>query len=149
MDVFDEHIAKAKTIDSQMVSKALFDFIRSIESEMVRLNRIQLNEKSKDIYGEAIGFYSQATEVITKGSKKAGEPFDAKDTGGFLDGLYARIQNNMVVFGSTDPKTQLILDSDNWLSHDLFGLTDEDLNNLITQKIAPFIIDYYRKQLLG
>lgn len=150
MDVIEQHQTIVKsTINAEIVSRELFEFIKSIESEMTTLNRKQLNEQSQDIYGEAIGFYSKATEAITKGNKKAGEPFDAKDSGGFLEGLYAKIENNMVVFGSTDPKTQLILNSDDWLSHDLFGLSDENLQMLIDEKILPFILEYYQKQLLG
>lgn len=143
----EEHFAQVKGINEALVSRELFDFIRSIESNFVDLNRKQLNEKSKDIYGQAIGFYSKATEVITKGVKKAGEPFDAKDTGSFLNKLYARIEQDRVVFGSTDSKVELILNSDNWLSHDLFGLTDADLNKIIEEKILPFMIANYRKNL--
>jgi len=143
----EEHFAQVQGINEALVSRELFDFIRSIESELTNLNRKQLNEKSKDIYGDAIGFYSKATEVITKGRKKAGEPFDAKDTGSLLNKLYARIEQDRVVFGSTDSKVELILNSDNWLSHDLFGLTDSDLNKIIKEKILPFMIDNYRKKL--
>lgn len=148
MDVFEQHLEKVKQINEQSLVSALFDYIRSIESEMTELNRVQLNEKSKDVFGDAIGFYSQATQVITKGAKKAGEPFDAKDTGSFLDKLYAKIENDMIVFGSTDSKVPLIMDSDNWLSKDLFGLTDDDLNDVISKRIKPFMIDYNKKILL-
>jgi hypothetical protein len=64
-----------------------------------------------------------------------------------LGGLYAKIQNNMVVFGSTDPKVDLIMDSDNWLSKDLFGLSDENLNMVIEQKLKPFVLQLYRNTL--
>jgi len=143
----EEHFAQVKGINEALISRELFDFIRSIESDFIDLNRKQLNEKSKDIYGQAIGFYSKATEVITKGRKKAGEPFDAKDTGSFLQKLYAKIEQDRIVFGSTDSKVDLILNSDNWLSQDLFGLTDEDLNKVINEKVLPFMIDNYRKHL--
>jgi len=143
----EEHFAQVKGINEALISRELFDFIRSIESDFIDLNRKQLNEKSKDIYGQAIGFYSKATEVITKGRKKAGEPFDAKDTGSFLQKLYAKIEQDRVVFGSTDSKVELIMNSDNWLSHDLFGLTDDDLNKVINEKVLPFMIDNYRKHL--
>jgi len=143
----EEHFELIKGINEAVVSRELFDFIRSIESDFVDLNRKQLNENSKDIYGQAIGFYSKATEVITKGAKKAGEPFDAKDTGSFLNKMYARIEQDRVVFGSTDSKVELIMNSDNWLSHDLFGLTDDDLNKVINEKVLPFMIDNYRKHL--
>jgi uncharacterized protein (UPF0335 family) len=143
----EEHFELIKGINEALVSRELFDFIRSIESDFVDLNRKQLNENSKDIYGQAIGFYSKATEVITKGAKKAGEPFDAKDTGSFLNKMYAKIEQDRVVFGSTDSKVELIMNSDNWLSHDLFGLTDDDLNKVINEKVLPFMIDNYRKHL--
>ena len=143
----EEHFEIIKGINEVVISKQLFDFIRSIESELTDLNRKQLNEKSKDIYGDAIGFYSKATEVITKGRKKAGEPFDAKDTGSFLNKLYAKIEQDRIVFGSTDSKVDFILNSDNWLSQDLFGLTDEDLNTVINEKVLPFMISSTRKNL--
>ena len=144
---FQQQLEKANAIKPEMVSKALFDFIKSIEKELIDLNKKQLNEDSKDIYGEAIGFYSYATEVIRKGAKKRGEPFDAKDTGGFLNNFYMTVLNETFYFGSTDPKTDDILDSPNWLSSDLFGLSDENLREVIETKFKPFIINYYRKSL--
>lgn len=147
MATLAEQLQKSQLITPNQLENDLFEFIRSIEADMVKLNREQLNEKSKDIYGDAIGFYSYATEVITKGAKKKGEPFTAKDTGDFLGGFYAKVQNNMVVFGSTDPKTNIILNSDNWLSKDLFGLTDDDLNKLISDKIKPFLLQTIRQKL--
>lgn len=147
MATLGEQLQRAERLSPDFITRELFQFIKSIEKDMVELNRKQLNEESKDIYGDAIGFYSKATEIITKGAKKAGEPFDAKDTGDFLGGLFAKIQGDMVVFGSTDNKTEIILNSDNWLSKDLFGLTDEDLQNLIETKFLPFITELYRKNL--
>ena len=144
---FQQQLEKANAIKPELVSKALFDFIKSIEKELIDLNKKQLNEDSKDIYGEAIGFYSHATEVISKGSKKRGEPFDAKDTGGFLNNFYMTVLNETFYFGSTDPKTDDILDSPNWLSSDLFGLSEENLREVIETKFKPFIINYYRKSL--
>lgn len=140
-------LEKANQIIPERVNQELFDFIRSIEADLTALNKKQLNEDSKDIYGDAIGFYSYATEVITKGAKKKGEPFDAKDTGAFLDGLYAKIQGENIYFGSKDPKTKLILNSDNWLSKDLFGLSDENLNFIIQEKLKPFVIQLFRNTL--
>ena len=147
MATLEEQLRKSQGITPEKVSQELFDFIRSIESELVEMNRKQLNEDSKDIYGDAIGFYSKATEIITRGSEKAGEPFDAKDTGDFLGGLYAKIQGGDLVFGSKDTKTKLILDSDNWLSKDLFGLSDENLKSLIEDRLKPFVQQLYRNAL--
>lgn len=148
MDIIAQHFEKAKLINSELVSKALFDYIKSISKELIDLNKKQIYEDSSDIYGDAIGFYSKATEIISKGTKKAGEPFDGKDTGKWFDNFYMTVYNDVFYFGSTDPKTDDILSSDNWLSHDLFGLTDENLQLAIDTKFKPFIIEYYKKQLL-
>lgn len=147
LNVFDGKVEAAKELQPDMISKALFDFIKSLSKELIELNKKQLHEDSQDIYGDAIGFYSYATEVISKGAKKRGEPFDAKDTGGFLDKFYMTVLDDVFYFGSTDPKTDDILNSDNWLSHDLFGLTEENLNIAIETKFKPFIIDYCQKRL--
>ena len=70
MATLKEQLQRANQLTPEKVNQELFDFIRSIESELTALNKKQLNEESKDIYGDAIGFYSYATEVITKGAKK-------------------------------------------------------------------------------
>lgn len=51
------------------------------------------------------------------------------------------------MFGSKDPKTDEILESDAWLSHDLFGLTDESLDEIIENKLLPYLQLESRKQL--
>lgn len=147
-EVFNNKLIAAKQLEPEIVSKALFDFIKNISKELIDYNKQQLNEKSQDIYGNAIGFYSYATELISKGKKKKGEPFDAKDTGGFLDKFYMTVFDNTFFFGSSDPKTSEILDSPNWLSHDLFGLTDENLQQAIDSKFKPFILNHYKQLLI-
>jgi len=144
---FQTQLKKAKKLTPIKLSNDLFNFIRTIESEIVKLNVDQINEESKDIYNKNIGFYSYATEVITKGSKKQGEPFDGKDTGDWLGSFFVDIQGKAFRLYATDPKTHLILDSENWLSDDLFGLTDKDLKALISQKLTPFYIQNLRNQL--
>jgi len=147
MATFQEQLIKANKIDANIVSKELFDFIRAISKELVDLNKKQINEDSQDIYGKAIGFYSRATEYLTLGAKKAGEPFTGEDTGSWLSRFYVTVLDNTFFFGSTDPKTDDILDSPYWLSSDLFGLTDENLQMVIDTKFLPFIKEYYRKSL--
>ena len=151
---FQQHIEKAKSLQPEKVSKALFQFIRSIEKQILDKNKEQLFEKSQDIHGQAIGFYSKGTEIITAGRKKAGEPFTAKETGDFFDGFYLQEVSGVLRFGSTDPKTSKILsaaksefNNTGWLSDQLFGLTDENLNKLIETELKPFIITYYRNTL--
>jgi len=144
---FNTQLAKCDRIDANTVSDELFKFIKSLSAMMVEMNKKQINEDSQDIYGKAIGYYSKATEIITNGAKGAGEPFTGKDTGNWLNAFYVTVLDDTFYFGSTDPKTDDILDSPNWLSSSLFGLTDENLKELINTKLKPFVIDYYRKEL--
>ena len=50
-------------------------------------------------------------------------------------------------FGSKDEKTQTILKSDNWLSDQLFGLSDKNLKEVIEKRLLPFFIDNARNKL--
>lgn len=154
MATLSDQLKKAKKIQPRNLSNDLFKFIRSIENEILDKNREQLYENSKDIFGNPIGFYSGATEVITRGRKKAGEPFDAKETGDFFDGFYMQEVSGVLRFGSTDPKTSLILSSAGnefaqagWLSDELFGLSDKDLKEVIESRLLPFLIDNSRNIL--
>lgn len=144
---FQQQLEKSKRINAETVSDELFRFIKTVSAYMVELNKKQINEDSQDIYGKAIGFYSRATELITNGAKGAGEPFTGKDTGNFLDNFYVTVLDDIFYFGSTDPKTDDILDSPHWLSSSLFGLTDENLKDVIETRIKPFVLNYYRKEL--
>lgn len=147
MATFQEQLEKSKRIDAGTISDELFKFIKTVSDYMVELNKKQINEDSQDIYGKAIGFYSRATELITNGAKGAGEPFTGKDTGSFLDKFYVTVLDDVFYFGSTDPKTDDILDSPHWLSSSLFGLTDKNLKEVIETKIQPFVLNYYRKEI--
>lgn len=157
MASLQNQLLKAKELNKVELVSSLFDFIRSIEAEIKELNKKQINEFSIDIYGNALGFYSKATERITTDEweqglrreediKYAGDPFTLRDTGVFLDyGLFARVTDQLVTFGSTDPKTDEVLS--NLLSKEIFGLTDTNLNFVIRNKILPFYIQHFRKTL--
>jgi hypothetical protein len=110
------------------------------------INRDTLFKKSQDIHGDSIGFYSRLTEEITGGRKREGHRFDLRESGTFLDSLYAKVQNDSILFDTTDPKKSEVLI--NLLSEDIFGLQDNDLNDLLEQKLAPFMVIYYTQELL-
>lgn len=144
---FKQQLEKAKSLNPDKVSKALFVFIKSIEKQILDKNKEQLYEDSQDIHGQAIGFYSYATEQITNGRKKKGEPFDAKDSGDFFNKMYMQEVAGVIRFGSKSPHYADILKSKSWLSKDILGLTDENLNKLIETELKPFIINNYRNTL--
>lgn len=118
----------------------MFKYIKSIEKELIQIQKDRIFNESKDIFGNDLGFYSYATEVITKGRKKAGEPFTGFDTGDFFKGFNSFVSNEQFSFSSTDKKTSTILNSENWLSDEIFGLTDKELNKVIAEKLLPYFI---------
>lgn len=138
---------RVRNLREDVIISQIFSFIRSVENKLVQLNVDQLNKDSSDINGKPIGFYSRATEIITNGEKAAGQPFDARDTGDFLDSFFVRIENEKISFGATDAKTITILTSDNWLSDKLFGLTNENLRQFIRKELLPFVLKYQRQAL--
>jgi hypothetical protein len=144
---FQQQLTKAKKLQPNKLKDDLFKFIKSIESELLELNKNQLENNSQDIFGNPIGFYSKATEILSKGRKKAGEPFTGKDTGDFFKGFFMQEVSGVLRFGSNDSKTNDILSSKSWLSHEIFGLTDENLKKVIANKLLPFFIDNARNIL--
>lgn len=147
MATLQEQLSKAKRIQPNRLQNDLFKFIRSIEKELLDKNKNQIQENSQDIFGNPIGFYSQATEVISKGKKKKGEPFSGVDTGDFFKGFYMQEVSGVLRFSSTDPKTNKILNSNNWLSNELFGLSDENLKEIIEQRLLPFFVNNIKEKL--
>lgn len=138
-------IKKAEALKPQKVKSDLFQFIRSIESELVAYNVATLRDDSQDVNGKPIGFYSRATELITGGRKKKGDPFDLLDTGKLLDSLFVKVQTDSLFFGNKDPKLKEVLK--NTISDDLFGLQEDDLNKVLETRVLPYLLKYYTQKL--
>ncbi|MBP1222662.1 hypothetical protein [Flavobacterium sp. 1355] len=150
MATFQEHLARAKKLKPRKLQSDLFKYIKSLEKELVEMEKRRLSVDSKDIFGNPIGFYSEGTEIMSGGKKKAGDPFTAIDTGDWFKGFYLQEVSGVLRFGSTDPKTNEILSDgpDNtWLSDELFGLTDKELKEVITRRLLPFFIKNVRNTL--
>ena len=66
------------------------------------------------------------------------------ETGDFFKGFYMQEVAGVLSFGSTDPKTSEILSSESWLSDELFGLSDENLKEVIENRLLPFFMEHCR-----
>lgn len=144
MATLQEKLKKAKNLNELRLKNDLFKYIRSIENYILDIEKNRISEESKDVFGKDIGFYSAATEKFTEGRKKKGEPFTGIDTGDWFKGFYMQEVSGVLRFGSKDSKNSLILNSDKWLSNNLFGLSDKELKALINEKLAPFFIKNVR-----
>jgi len=131
----------------QKLQNDLYKFIRSIEKDFLDLNKDQIENQSKDIFGNPLGFYSKSTEIISKGKKKAGEPFSGVDSGDWFKGFYMQEVSGVLRFRSKDSKSNLIISSESWLSNEVFGLSDENLQKVIIEKLLPFFIENSRNYL--
>lgn len=147
MATLNQFLQKSKSLNEKTIRRDIFKFIRTIEKEFIDKNKEQIFEDSTDIFEQSLGFYSKATELISGGRKKAGEPYDGRDTGDWLDGWYMQVVANVVSFRSSDPKNGAILQGEHWFTTEFFGLTDKNLNGIIEKSILPFLINN-SKQIL-
>jgi hypothetical protein len=149
---------KAERLSPATVSRALFQLIRNLEKELVSLNIEQIEDHT-DSFGKALdntnkifdGTYSQATEEIARNenplaSKNAGDPYNFLWTGEFLKGFELRIEGNALSFNNTGTGSgtkKAFFDG----YKNLLGLTDENLNKVISERLLPFFLTYYRNEL--
>lgn len=150
MATFQQQLARAKKLKPKSLEINLYKFIRSIEKDFLDLEKKRLSVDHKDIFGNPIGFYSENTEIISGGRKKAGDPFTGLDSGDWFKGFYMQEVSGVLRFSSKDPKNAIILSDgpDNtWLSDELFGLTDKELKEVITSRLLPFFIQNARNIL--
>ena len=91
MASLQEQLTKSMKLKPNKLQNDLFKFVKSIEKELIEIEKKRIFNESKDIQGNDLGFYSSATEKITKGRKKAGEPFTGFETGDFFKAFYSCI----------------------------------------------------------
>jgi len=151
-----KQLARAKQVNKNELIVDIVTVIRKLEKVFVDKNISQIYDDSSDIFGNALGFYSEATEYITTNRallgqdgeiKQAGEPYTGKDTGDWFKGFYMRVSGDTLFFGSDDPKTDEILKGEHWLSTQFFGLTDDNLKGVIEQSILPLFLSAIRVKL--
>ena len=102
----------------------------------------QLFIKSVDAsgeHGEALGFYSKATEVISEGKKKYNAPYTMVDSGAFKQGMTFKMKYNKMIFSSSTPKLSDILNNDVFRDLELLGLNGDSLRRFNNNVIKPFI----------
>lgn len=156
MGTLQQQLQRAEKINPQDLVNIIFSFLATIEPELASLNKDQIFKSSIDIFGNPLGYYSKATEFITtndallgKGTKikKEGDPYDFLQYGDFLKGVYAKVSNDIVSFGSADPKTDEILSNVRLLSKSFFGLTEEHKKEVIQEQIKPHLLKITRQEL--
>lgn len=110
----------------------------------------QLNKRGIDEDGDIIGEYSRATEWITQGRKKEGDPYTLKDTGAFYQSMFVTVlRDSFIVDGDTEK-----MEGENWWLRNnisaerILGLTDENLQ-IVIEKFKVKYHEYLTKILYG
>lgn len=145
MATLNQQIARAKSLSPQRIEDALFEFLNTIKTDLADKNVSKIYNFGEDIFGDVIGVYSKGTESRSHGRKRAGDRFNLKETGEFLEKLYAKVDGGVVSFGTTDSKQDKVFN--NLESAKIFGLSDEDLIEVIQNDIKPFFVKYFTENL--
>ena len=150
MATLKQQLVRAKSLNPKRISNILFDSIRVKEKELIELNQKNQLLKGKDSEGKNLfnkktkrGVYSQLTEEISGGRKKAGTPYTLEDTGDFYKGFFIDVKNDKAVFSSTDKKTPLLIAE----YGEVFGLNDKNLKVVIRETLLPLLLKEIRRTL--
>lgn len=147
MNVIEAHLKKA--IKLKNLEGSIFTFLKSIEETLLNLNKEQLlsgeTSKSRSLFNKKSNstVYSITTEKLSKGRKRAGTHYTLKDTGSFFKGFYLERKSDSLFLSSKDLKNELLIDS----FDDIFGLTPKNLNQIIQNKVKPFLINHIKNAL--
>lgn len=104
----------------------------------------QLGDEGINALGQIIGLYSYATEFLSGGRKRAGDPFTLNDTGAFWASFEVKVFQGHITIDADGRKE----DGDLFDKYgiDILGLTDENLQLLI-EHAKELYIEYYRSIL--
>lgn len=123
-------------------------FTQELRTEIVKLiQEDQLTRKGVDEAGEIIGYYSYFTELITKGRKQEGDHFTLNDTGSFYRSMFVMPFRDSFIIDA-DSNTFAEMQTQDWYSDGILGLTDENLQKII-DKIGQKYRDQLHKLLFG
>ena len=138
----------AENINRYPVDKLVDDIQISIEknAKVLELQKNQWQE-GKDFNGNLLGRYSYATEILSGGRKKRGEPFDLYDTGDFYrkTNLFGEQKNNDITFffDSDGIVAGKLLER---LGERIFGLQQKNID-ITTEIVQETMCDLINKNL--
>lgn len=118
-----------------MSDKAFQDWIVGL------IREDQLIDKGIDGDGNVIGYYSPATEAITNGRKRAGDPYNLYDTGAFHKSIFITVMRDSFIVEGNGNKG----DDDLFVKFgdEIIGITDENMD-----RVAAILADKYREYII-
>jgi len=131
--LLSEAVAWIDTFDS-VTKKQIIDWIQ----------QDQLIDEGINKFGKIIGYYSYATELISNGKKKQGDPYNLFDTGAFFRSFVVIVGIDAIKIDANAQKGE-----DNLFKkfgNKIIGLTDENFTKL-KELVKKSYISYARKVL--
>lgn len=125
------------------MEKKVPEIIQETSGTLISLNQKQLFDARVGSDGLALGYYSKATEKLSNGRKKAGDPVTLFDTGAFYKGFFLSVDKDRIIFDSKDSKTKLL--DQRYGSDNIFGLTSQSKSDYI-DIFKSKLKDYISKQ---
>jgi hypothetical protein len=102
----------------------------------------QLMEKGVNEDGQIIGYYTQYTEELTNGRKKAGEPYNLFDTGDFYKSMLILLGTDYFEIDADPIKENANLFTK--FGEGIIGLTEESLDKLREETKRRYAIEIDR-----
>jgi hypothetical protein len=132
--LLSETIAWVKTFD-RITKEQVLDWIRED----------QLRQRGVDKDGDVIGYYSRATESITKGRKRFNEHFTLFDTGDFYRSMFITVTSEDLFINATS-QSYTDMQKKRWWTDSILGLTDENFEKL--KRVVQRSYIKYAKEVL-
>jgi hypothetical protein len=136
-----ELISRAARIPSD-AEMFILAFNEDLKKEVIRLiQEDQLTKEGIDEAGTVIGYYSAATEAITRGRKRAGDHYTLEDTGSFYRSMLVQVFGDGLEIDASS-QTYSEMQGQSWWTDGILGLTDENL-----QRIIEMVKERHQKEL--
>jgi hypothetical protein len=143
--VVEQRIKLALLLDEAIMwYSAHTEFIKDVILDLITDN--QLMDKGVDADGEIIGRYSKATEMISGGRKKAGDPYNLNDTGSFFRSMFINVLENSIEIDASS-QTFTEMQDQNWWRISILGMTEQSLNQYVELLKENYII--FTRETLG
>lgn len=142
-------LERIKRFNSDLTEGKIFqEVVKENESVIVDMNaENQLFEKGVNALGVSISSYRPYSDKTVEIKKMKGQPFNRvtlRDTGDFHSVFFVRVSRENFSVDSTDWKTKKLVKK----YGDIFGLTDENLTELIMDYVAPEVLEIAKKMIL-
>ncbi len=138
MNIWESYANSFKSIDVKAIVIAIVKDLSEVILDINRGEQLYLKGELSD--GSFLDSYTSTTiayKVATPGVDKRIENMTLKSTGGFYDGFKLMVTNDEIIITSTDEKTSELTGR---YSKNIFGLTDENWQDLVDSNIVPNLI---------